>query len=128
MENFFQPSPVLLAIITIKEFVILPLLLIFAVIRSFACRGPARVAALAALLLCLWGLFTQFSGALLNLHSGPLARAGGIWGAALGGWLIFAAPALALLLAGRLRGGRFWLIDVLIILGAIALVVAPRFA
>ena len=54
--TFFEPSPLLLALIFVRTFVYLEVLALLALARGLIARGPARLAALLALLLALAGL------------------------------------------------------------------------
>ncbi|SNR58419.1 hypothetical protein [Puniceibacterium sediminis] len=75
--SLFEPNPTLIALIFVKRFVFLELLLVLALVRSAAGRGPSRLLALAVLLLCAAAILTTFAPALgLTTHPwyGPAAR------------------------------------------------------
>ncbi len=76
--NFFEPSPVLIALIFVKRFVFPELLVILALIRCFTARGPSRALAVLTVLLGAVVILTTFAPALgLTGQSwyGPAARA-----------------------------------------------------
>ncbi|MGY9046234.1 hypothetical protein P775_09600 [Puniceibacterium antarcticum] len=75
--SFFEPSPTLIALIFVKRFVFLELLLVLALVRTGVGRGPSRLIALLTALFCAGAILTTFAPALgLTAHAlyGPAAR------------------------------------------------------
>ena len=110
--TFFEPSPLLLALIFVRTFVYLEVLALLALARGLIARGPARLAALLALLLALAGLALAFAPA-LNLNQGPvfaMASQAMTRGQGLPALLLASAP---LLVSAVLPGRRAAWIDAL---------------
>ena len=111
MSSFFEPDPVVLAFFFVKKFVWLEVLALLAALRVIMARGPARIAGVMALALCLAGIATVFAPALGA--SGPIyARAA--QSMALGGGMVaLLAPSVPLAASAVMRGRRWWGLDAL---------------
>lgn len=107
MSGFFQPSPVVLALLSLQSFFYLPLLIALALCRMGAGRGPSRWLAALSLLIALTGLAAHFGPPLLGLYQGPLpVYASQI--AKAGGGMVLPLVASAPLLVSGLVDGRRW--------------------
>ncbi|WP_323763449.1 hypothetical protein [Marinovum sp.] len=105
--SFLQPSPAVMALLSLQTFLYLPLLAMLAAARTGAARGPSRWLGLASLLLALLGMAAHFGPPLLNLYTGPLPQLAAGLTKPLGGMML---PLLASapLLASRFAPGRGW--------------------
>ncbi|QQA44080.1 hypothetical protein [Pelagovum pacificum] len=119
-ENFdptnFQPDPVLLAFLPVKQIVYLPVILLLALVRALVARGAARQAALLALVVALAGLSARYLPEVLDLRNGTIVRSAGFWRSWWGGAGMNVAASIPLLASAVLPGRRWWGIDVLHVL------------
>lgn len=122
MSSFFQPDPVILAFIAFKQTFFLPVILLLALIRSLAARGPARRLALLSLLIAAAGIAVQVLPALLNAFDNPLTVFGSQWRNAGGGMVALLTASAPLLASAVVPGRRWWGIDALhlLLLAALA--------
>ena len=112
MPSFLQPDPVILAFIAVKQGIFLVLLLPLALARSLVARGPARAAALSALLLILVGLAARYLPEVLGVYEGALFGLAGAWRSFWAGMGMNIAPILMLLSSGFLAGTRWRGLDI----------------
>ncbi|EAR51591.1 hypothetical protein OG2516_01691 [Oceanicola granulosus HTCC2516] len=120
----FQPDPIILAFLPVKQGLFLLALLPLALLRGIVARRAARTAALVALALAVLGLLARYLPELLNVYGGPLVRAAGAWRNLLGGMGMNLLAALPLLASAVLPGRRWWAIDavhVLLLAGLLGL-------
>lgn len=121
--NAFQPEPLLLYFIFLKEFLYLPALAGLALLRGISARGAARLAAVLAFLLAVLGAAAQLGPPIIGMQGGTLVRAG-IAAGDLGGGMVLPLLASAPMLAsGLLPGVRWRWIDALHILLLAALLI-----
>ncbi len=116
--TFFEPSPLLIALIFVKRFVFPELLLILALVRCFTARGPSRLLAGLAVLLGAAIVVTTFAPALGLTGQGWYGPAGRILahGQGLSVLVVMAALFLASAWApGRRLAVLDWLGSVLVL-------------
>ncbi len=113
MPSFLNPDPVILAFLGLKQVVYLEVLVLFGLLRAALCRGPARRAALAGLVLAIVFVAAKLLPPVYGIAEGPLFRLGGWVRVAVGG---MAAPLICsglYLAAAVLPGRRCWGLDLL---------------
>ena len=111
--NAFQPDPLLLYFIFLREFLYLPALAGLALLRGVSARGAARLAGLLALVLAVLGAAAQLGPSIIGMQGGTLVRAG-IAAGDLGGGMVLPLLASAPMLASAVLPGVRWRwIDVL---------------
>lgn len=111
MSGFFQPSPAVLALLSLQTFFYLPILIALALCRVGAGRGASRWLALLSLLIALVGLAAHFAPALLGLYQGPLPVYASQIAKAGGGMALPLAASLPLVLSGFVSGRRWTWVD-----------------
>lgn len=111
MESLLRPPPEVLAFLTLKKFLYLEILLILALMRSFAARDAARWAALGSVLLVLLGLTVQFGPSVTGASGGRLYQASFTVVNAVQGIALPIAASIPLALSAILPGRRWWGID-----------------
>lgn len=131
--DFLQPSPQVMALFFVKTTLYLPVLMLLSFARVSGARGPARSAALVALVMAAGGLFAQFGPEALAMPFGPTVQAAAAWRLSAGGFgpMIAASLPLALsaFLAGRKPGLRGRLVDIahlLLIAGTVGVWLAAQ--
>ncbi|WP_417523865.1 hypothetical protein [Marinovum sp.] len=105
--GFLQPSPAVMALLSLQTFFYLPLLAMLAAARAGAARGPSRWLGLASLALALLGMAAHFVPPLFNLYTGTLPQVAAMVTKPLGGMalpLVASAP----LIASAFAAGRAW--------------------
>jgi hypothetical protein len=110
MGSFLQPDPVLLAFIGFRQTLYLEGLVILALVRALAGRGPCRALALAALAVA--GLAVAVKLVAL-LPGAPLAGLAGLVRGAGGGMALPLLGSGLLLVSGLLPGRRWRWLDAL---------------
>ncbi|AKO97478.1 hypothetical protein MALG_02314 [Marinovum algicola DG 898] len=105
--TFLQPSPAVMALLSLQTFLYLPLLAILAACRTGAARGPSRWLGLASLALALLGMAAHFGPPLLNLYTGPLPRLATLMTKPAGGMMLPLIASVPLLASGFVAG-RAW--------------------
>jgi len=124
MQDFLRPDPVILAFLTYKQVLYLPLIALLALVRLLAARSSARALAAVALLLALAGLAARYLPELLNVYQGPLYAIAGSWRSLWGGAFMGLVASLPLLLSAVVTGRRWWGIDlvhILLLIGMLGL-------
>lgn len=119
--NAFQPDPLLLNFILLKEFIYLPALAILALLRVFSARAGARWAAGLALLLAVLGAAALLGPAMTGMQGGMLTRAAMRAGDLGGGMALPLIASAPMLVSSMLPGTRWRWIDALhvLLLGAL---------
>jgi hypothetical protein len=115
-------APSLLALLALKSLVWMPFVLVLALVRVAVARGPSRGWAVAALLVAGAGVAGQVLPGLLGLYDGVLVIGNSQWRAWGGGWASLVMASGPLLLSGIAPGSRWWGIDLVHILGGVALI------
>ena len=105
MPSFLQPDPLMLAFLALKQGVYLEVLALFALLRAALARGPARVAAAVACLLCVLFVAARLLPPILGWSGGAFVLLGGWVRASLGG---MTAPLICsgLMVAAAVLPGR----------------------
>lgn len=111
MSGFFQPSPVVLALLSLQTFFYLPILFVLAIFRTGAARGAARWLGLLSVVLALIGTAAHFGPPMLGFYDGPLPIYAGQITKAGGGMVLPLAASLPLLLSGFVSGRRWKWVD-----------------
>ncbi|MCM2560951.1 hypothetical protein M8756_02185 [Lutimaribacter sp. EGI FJ00015] len=119
----FQPDPLLVNFIFLREFLYLPALAFLALVRVLSARGVSRWAAALALLLALAGAAALIGPAAMGLRGGGVLRMASAAGDLAGGMALPLLASLPMLASGLLRGVRWRWIDVLHVLLLTALLV-----
>lgn len=103
----FQPDPMLLNFLLLKEFVYLPALAVLALLRGLVGRGAARLAAGVAVLLAALGAAAVIGPGTVGLQGGPVV-ATAIKAGNLGGGMALPLLASAPMLASAFLPGVRW--------------------
>ncbi|SDN36891.1 hypothetical protein SAMN05216196_101301 [Lutimaribacter pacificus] len=119
--NAFQPDPLLLNFILLKEIAYLPALAILALLRVLSARAGARWAAGLALLLAVLGAAALLGPAMTGMQGGTVTRAAMRAGDLGGGMALPLIASAPMLVSSMLPGTRWRWIDALhiLLLGAL---------
>ncbi|SHH79509.1 hypothetical protein SAMN05443551_3115 [Marivita hallyeonensis] len=119
--SFFEPSPVLLALIFVQRLVYFEVLALLALLRLIVGRGAARLPAFLTLTICAVAIFTTFAPA-LNLQSVPFYGDAARLLATGGGAALPLATSGVFALCFLFQQRRWRWIDLLHLLGVLAFV------
>lgn len=109
----FQPDPMLINFILLKEFVYLPVLAVLALVRGLVGVGRSRQAGFVALALAVLGAAVVLGPSLGGLQGGPLVAAAITLGNMGGGMVLPLLASAPMLVSALVPGARGRWIDVL---------------
>ncbi|SDI10172.1 hypothetical protein [Lutimaribacter saemankumensis] len=119
--NAFQPDPLLVNFILLKEFIYLPVLAVLALVRVLSARSAARWAGALALALAVLGAVAQLGPSLAGMQGGQAMRLAIQLGDLGGGAALPLLASAPMLVSATLPGTRWRWIDALhiLLLGAL---------
>lgn len=119
--NAFQPDPLLVNFILLKEFIYLPVLAVLALVRVLSARSAARWAGALALVLAVLGAVAQLGPSLAGMQGGQAMRLAIQLGDLGGGAALPLLASAPMLVSATLPGTRWRWIDALhiLLLGAL---------
>lgn len=123
MNSFFTPPPEVIAFLTYKNTIYLPLLAVLSFVCLFYARRWERVWTLLTLIISCVGIFTLFSTALLPRSATGLIQALGQYRAWVTGLGMLLLPSLLFLLGFFARGSFRKVFDSVILVMLVALAV-----